>query len=194
MRILRFIRIGGISPRRTASLALARQIPREAAVSPIRKRRCCHDASDGPCPDARHPFGVRVLHWPAHQPNETPDMDQAHRTRLAHPIAQLSSHIRSDRADGLDEFRSVNWSNGTTQDSVDRLARSLKVATRVRIPLGLRWGCFNFWSGVLRTRCRDQFRAQHPVFPAPGGGAGWSAAISEGEGCPWACRPLPLTG
>ena len=36
--------------------------------------------------------------------------------------------------------------------------------------------------------------AELSVFPAPGGGAGWSAAKSEGEGCPWACRPLPLTG
>ncbi len=41
----------------------------------------------------------------------------------------------------------MNWSNGTAQDSVDRLARSLKVATRVRIPLGLLHSSWSEGSG-----------------------------------------------
>jgi hypothetical protein len=56
---------------------------------------------------------------------------------VAHPIAQLSSHIRSSWKDGLDIVEPLTWLNARPQDPADPAARSLKVATRVRIPLGL---------------------------------------------------------
>jgi len=39
--------------------------------------------------------------------------------------------------DVLDKYTLLNWLNGTLSYAVDRLVRSLRVATRVRIPLGL---------------------------------------------------------
>ena len=58
-------------------------------------------------------------------------------TPFAHPIAQLSDRTCSNPVDGVDEDSSLNRVNATAYDAVDRLPRSLKVATRVRIPLGL---------------------------------------------------------
>ena len=62
--------------------------------------------------------------------------------RLPSPIAQLSTHIRSSQEDGLDNANPLTWPNATPQDAVDHAARSLKVATRVRIPLWLQNGLF----------------------------------------------------
>ena len=56
---------------------------------------------------------------------------------IAHPIAQLSSCIGTEDKDGLDSYDVLSCFNRTEKVVADVPARSLKVATRVRIPLGL---------------------------------------------------------
>jgi hypothetical protein len=52
---------------------------------------------------------------------------------IAHPIAQLLSHIRCISADGLDGYAFLTWQNGTDQNPMDVPCRSLES----------RWGCKN---------------------------------------------------
>ena len=79
-------------------------------------------------------------------------MSQGHRAALAHPIAQLSRHIWSIWADGLGETEALNCENATSPDQVDIAARSLKVATRVRIQMA------RVEKSPLRTPTRGQRR------------------------------------
>ena len=69
--------------------------------------------------------------------SDSPIPPKGQRWRIAHPVAQLLSHIWYPGADGLDASNVLNWLDTTAQDSVDEATRSLNVATRVRIPLGL---------------------------------------------------------
>jgi hypothetical protein len=57
--------------------------------------------------------------------------------QIAHPIAQPFRAICCYAADGPDSRSALTRSNGILKDSVDVSIRSLKVATRVQIPLGL---------------------------------------------------------
>ncbi len=56
---------------------------------------------------------------------------------IAHPLAQLSSRMWSYCQNRLDEETNLTRNNVMDQNPVDVTTRSLKVATRVRIPLGL---------------------------------------------------------
>lgn len=58
-------------------------------------------------------------------------------SEVAHPIAQLHTQISPCCTDALDLPTFLNRKNSTGQNPVDMLVRSLNVATRVRIPLGL---------------------------------------------------------
>ena len=56
---------------------------------------------------------------------------------VAQPIAQLSLRICRHQPDGVDRHEALSSKNATERDGLDQPARTLKVATRVRIPLGL---------------------------------------------------------
>jgi hypothetical protein len=71
-------------------------------------------------------------------------------TSIAHPIAQLSRHTWCHPRDDLDGSYPLNWENATPAYPADKAARSLKVATRVRIPLGLQRR-LHVWTSPLFT-------------------------------------------
>ena len=60
----------------------------------------------------------------------------------AYLIAQLLGHTRPAQEDALDSRDVLNWPNKTPSDSIAKPTRPLKVATRVRIPLGLLHGLY----------------------------------------------------
>ena len=58
-------------------------------------------------------------------------------TTVVHPLVHPFARIGWHEADPLDEPPFLSWSKVTESHLVDEPDRSLKVATRVRIPLGL---------------------------------------------------------
>jgi len=68
---------------------------------------------------------------------------------LVHPSVHLFDPTCSYGVDRLDEPTHLSWSNATEAHPVDQHDRTLKVATRVRIPLGQVKG--NKWPDEVQT-------------------------------------------
>jgi len=69
--------------------------------------------------------------------DEAPSSD----SRSDHPFVHLFSKAWSYRADGMDAPIYLKWVNAMGPKAVDEADRSLKLATLVRIPLGLQCNC-----------------------------------------------------
>jgi len=81
------------------------------------------------------------------------------------PIQLRNYRALSDRSEQTVRTASphLSWQSNTGQDSMDELARPLKVATRVRIPLGLQRrtsseGYLSCRLGRFASRARDPRR------------------------------------
>ena len=94
---------------------------------------------------------------------------------VVHPFVHLFNLKQLYGADSLDESPCLNWPNVTGSHVADDPGRSLKVARRVRIPLGLRG---NTSSEAVNGNSRraegllERPGAAHVIFPAPGNRAG----------------------
>jgi len=101
-------------------------------------------------------------------------MGVVRRRGLVHPLVHLFVRIGLYGMDGLDETIYLSRSNLTGMYRMDAPARSLKVATRVGIPLGLQLG----------LQRRDQFPSKVPLCRArcanEGKTRGSSGSIPEG--------------
>lgn len=95
--------------------------------------------------------------------------------KIAHPIAQLLSHIYSTRADELDVSNVLSWHNRIAQDSMDGLARSLKADPIVRPicngPVADQSGIFHIFIRRARVTQRGRRAILIPIRYL-GGGAG----------------------
>jgi hypothetical protein len=72
---------------------------------------------------------------------------------VVHPFVHPFAHIGWHGVDPLDEPPLLSWSKVTERHLVDVPDRSLKVATRVRIPLGLQRGSATQVAWPKRYEC-----------------------------------------
>lgn len=68
---------------------------------------------------------------------------------VVHPFVHPFAHIGWHGVDPLDEPPLLSWSKVTERHLVDVPDRSLKVATRVRIPLGLLHAVDPVWATAV---------------------------------------------